>query len=128
MPGDHTVFAPVFHKDELMFIIMVKGHLADIGNSIPTTYHAWAKDVYEEGAIIFPHVRIQREYENVEDIIKICKMRIRAPKTWYGDYLAMIGALRIGERELKSVLKKYGNATVKEFFEEWYVYGKKLHG
>jgi N-methylhydantoinase B len=122
--GDHTVFAPVFYDDEIMFIIMVKGHLADIGNSIPTTYHAWAKDVYEEGAIIFPHVRIQREYKNVEDIIKICKMRIRAPKTWYGDYLAMIGALRIGERELQAVLKKYGNSMVKDFFDDWYEYGK----
>ena len=124
--ADYTFFSPVFHNDELMFIVMVKAHLADIGNSIPTTYHAWARDVYEEGAIIFPHVRIQRDYNDIEDIIDICKMRIRVPETWYGDYLAAIGALRIGEVELNTLLKKYGNKKVHLFFDEWYHYGKNF--
>ena len=33
---------------------------ADCGNSIPSTYHAYAHDVYEEGALIFPCVRVQK--------------------------------------------------------------------
>ena len=39
-----------------------KAHQADIGNSIPTTYFAEAKDVYQEGSIIFPCVKVQEDF------------------------------------------------------------------
>jgi N-methylhydantoinase B len=123
--ADHTIMVPVFHGNELMFITICRGHQADIGNSIPTTYHAKAKDVYEEGALIFPCVRVQQDYKDVEDIIRMCKMRIRVPGVWYGDYLAMIGAARIGEQELTQLVVKYGKETIKAFCEQWHDYGKK---
>ena len=93
--ADHTIIVPVFWDGELFFMAVCRGHQADIGNSIPSTYHAKAKDVYEEGALIFPCVRIQREYRDVNDIIRICRMRIRVPDVWYGDYLAMLAQLEL---------------------------------
>ena len=59
-----------------------------------------ARDVYEEGALIFPAVQVQQDYQDIEDIIRMCQMRIRVPEQWWGDYLATLGAARIGEREL----------------------------
>ncbi|MEZ5100080.1 MAG: hydantoinase/oxoprolinase family protein [Thermoleophilia bacterium] len=47
--ADHTILVPVFHEGEHVFTVTVKSHQADTGNSIPTTYHAGARDVYEEG-------------------------------------------------------------------------------
>ena len=123
--ADYTILVPVIYEDELMFICVCRGHQADIGNSIPSTYHPKAKDVYEEGALIFPCVRVQRDYKDVPDIINLCKMRIRVPDVWYGDYLAMIGAARIGERELTELINKYGKDTIKAFCEEWHEYGKQ---
>ncbi|WP_310169506.1 hydantoinase B/oxoprolinase family protein [Neobacillus niacini] len=123
--GDHTIIVPVFHEGELMFLCTVRGHQADIGNSVPTTYHALAKDIFEEGALCFPCVKIQKNYEDVEDLIRMAKMRIRVPDVWYGDYLAMIGAARIGERELTKLIEKYGKETVRTFCKEWQDYGKK---
>ena len=125
-PADHTILVPVFHGGELMFISFCKGHQADVGNSIPTTYNAWAKDVYEEGALIFPCVRVQRDYRDVQDIIRICRMRIRVPDVWYGDYLAMLGAARIGERELTALIAKYGKETIKAFCQQYHEYGEQL--
>ena len=58
-----------------------------------------ARDVYEEGALIFPAVRIQSDFKDVLDIINMCMMRIRVPEQWRGDYLATVGAARIGERD-----------------------------
>lgn len=124
-PADHTILVPVVNEDELMFICVCKGHQADIGNSIPTTYHPKAKDVYNEGAIIFPCVRIQRDYKDIDDIIRIAKMRIRVPEVWYGDYLALLGAARIGERELKQLITKYGKDTIKLFCSQWHEYGRE---
>lgn len=123
--ADHTIIVPVFYGDELMFLATVRGHQADIGNSVPTTYHAPAKDIYEEGALCFPCVRVQKNYSNVEDIIRMAKMRIRVPDVWYGDYLAMIGAARIGERQLTALVEEYGIETVREFCKEWQAYGER---
>jgi N-methylhydantoinase B len=124
-PADHTILVPVFDGDELMFITVCRGHVGDIGNSIPSTYHITAKDVYEEGALIFPCVRVQENGRDVEDIIRMCKMRIRVPDVWYGDYLAMIGASRIAERELKKLVKKYGRETISAFLVQWQEYGRQ---
>jgi N-methylhydantoinase B len=123
--ADHTIIVPVFLENELMFLAVCRGHQADVGNSIPTTYHARARDVYQEGALIFPCVRVQRDYQDVEDIIRMCRMRIRVPDVWYGDYLAMIGAARIGERELEKLARKYGAETIRAFFQQYHAYGEE---
>ena len=124
--ADHTVLVPVFVDGEHMFTAVAKAHQADIGNSIPTTYHAAAKDVYEEGALIFPTVKVQSEYENVDDIIRMCQARIRVPSQWYGDFLAAIGSARIAERRLKELVAKYGVDTVKQFIRDWMDYSEKV--
>jgi N-methylhydantoinase B len=124
-PADHMIMVPVFFEGEHLFTTCAKGHQADCGNSIPSTYHAHAKDVYEEGSLIFPCVTIQRGYNDVSDIIRMCKRRIRAPEQWYGDYLAEVGSARIGERRLKELVERYGVETIREFIDEWFAYSER---
>ena len=121
-PADHVTLVPVFHEGEHFFTVTVKCHVADTGNALPTTYMANARDVYAEGAMIFPCVKVQEDYENVDDIVRMCKRRIRVPEQWYGDFLSAIGAARVGERELKKFVAKYGKETVRRFFGEWLDY------
>ena len=90
----------MFIDGEHLFTTCAKSHQADIGNSVPSTYHASAKDVYEEGALIFRCVRVQRDFEMIDDIIRMCRARIRVSDRWYGDFLATLGAARIGVGEL----------------------------
>ena len=124
-PADHAVIVPVFIDGEHMFSALAKGHQADIGNSIPSTYHAAAKDIYEEGSLIFPCVRVQRDFEMVDDVIRMCRRRIRVPEQWYGDFLAELGAARIAERRLKELCAKYGKETIKTFIREWFDYSER---
>ncbi|MEN9728597.1 MAG: hypothetical protein RL434_2963 [Pseudomonadota bacterium] len=123
--ADHMVMVPVFVDGVHMFTTCAKAHQADCGNSIPSTYHAYARDIYEEGALIFPCVRIQKQYKDVDDIIRMCKRRIRVPEQWYGDYLAEIGAARIGERRLVELTRRYGMDTIKRFINEWFAYSER---
>ena len=123
--ADHTFLVPVFFEGEHLFTAVAKAHQADIGNSLPTTYMAGAKDQYEEGALIFPAVRIQRDYTNIEDVVRMCRSRIRVPGQWYGDYLAGIGSARIGERRLKELCEKYGKDTIKAFIRDWFDYSEE---
>ena len=123
--ADYTYSAPVFYKDELLFTVNARAHQADCGNAEPTTYMAYAKDVYEEGGLDFPSVRFQRDYKDLKDIIRMCKVRIRVPDQWYGDYLAQVGSLRIAERRLIELCDKYGPDTIKTFIEQWIDYGER---
>ena len=104
--------------------MVVKAHLADIGNSVPSTLFANATDVYHEGALIFPSVQIQRDYRNCEDIIRMCKVRIRAPEQWYGDQLALIGAARVGERELLMLGEELGWDYLDRHAGQWMDYSE----
>lgn len=123
--ADHTFMVPVFLEGEHLFTAIAKAHQADTGNALPTTYMAGAKDQYAEGSLIFPAVRIQRDYKMIDDVVRMCRSRIRVPDQWYGDYLAGIGAARIGERRLKSLCEKYGKETIKEFMRNWLDYSEE---
>lgn len=123
--ADHSFLVPVFIDGEHLFTTVAKAHQADIGNSLPTTYMAQAKDQYEEGALIFPAVRIQRDGKMNEDIVQMCRSRIRVPNQWYGDFLAGIGAARVAERRLKELCRKYGKATIKTFIASWMDYSEQ---
>ena len=122
--ADHALLAPVFIDGVHRFTVCAKAHQADIGNSAPTTYHAFARDIYEEGALIFPCVRVQRNYETVDDLVRMCRRRIRVPEQWYGDFLALIGAVRIGEQRLQALADKYSSDTVLGFVTRWMDYSE----
>ncbi|HWM67602.1 MAG TPA: hydantoinase B/oxoprolinase family protein [Steroidobacteraceae bacterium] len=123
--ADHTILVPVFVDGRHLFTVAAKAHQADCGNSDPSTYMPFAKDVYQEGGLNFPCVRIQRNYEDVGDIIRMCRRRIRVPEVWYGDYLAALGAARIGERRLKALVERYGAETIGTFVREWLDYSER---
>lgn len=125
-PADHAVIVPVFHEGQHVMTVVVTCHQADVGNSLPTTYMAAAHDVYAEGALIFPCVRVQSDYVENKDIVNMCMRRIRVPETWYGDHLAAVGAARVGERRLHEFFDQYGPQRVKEFVVEWFDYSEQV--
>src|SRR5260370_11410882 len=106
-PADHVILVPVFWEGQHVFTTAAKAHQADCGNAQPTTYMPYARDVWEEGSLIFPAVRVQRDYADIEDVIRLCRRRIRARDQRYGDYLAMLGAAPMREGRLKEVCAQY---------------------
>ncbi len=124
-PADLTLLAPVVDDDGVhRFTVVAKAHQADIGNSEPTTYMGNARDLYHEGALIFPAVQVQRDYNDINDIIRMCEIRIRVPGQWRGDYLAMVGAVRIGEREILSIGQEIGWDKLDAFTKQWFDYSE----
>ncbi len=126
--ADHAILVPIFVDGQHVFTGVAKAHQADCGNAIPTTFSPTARDVYEEGALIFPCVRVQRNYEDVDDIVRMCRARIRVPDQWYGDFLATVGAARIAERRVQDLVKKHGIDTVNQFVTDWFEYSERLVG
>lgn len=123
--ADHTLFVPVVDDDgRHRFSVLAKAHQADCGNSQPTTYLSSARDVYEEGALLFDAFRAQVDYEDNEDLVRMCKLRIRVPEQWWGDYLALLGAVRVGERRMLELGREVGWGTLDEFVAEWFDYSE----
>jgi len=124
--ADHTILVPVIDDDGVhRFTVFAKAHQADIGNSQPTSYTGAARDVYEEGALIFPAVQVQRDYRDRDDIIRMCRLRIRVPEQWWGDYQALIGAARIGERELLALGGEIGWPALARHAADWFSYSEQ---
>jgi len=124
--ADHTLLVPVVDAAGThRFTVVVKAHQADIGNSLPTTYYGAALDVYQEGALIFPCVRVQENFETNADFLRMCAMRIRVPEQWHGDFLAMVGAARIGEQELQTLADELGWKLIESFEGEWFDYSER---
>jgi N-methylhydantoinase B/oxoprolinase/acetone carboxylase alpha subunit len=124
--ADHTILVPVFVDGEHLFTASAKAHQADCGNAEPSTYVTYVEDVYAEGGLVFPCVKVQQDFEDVQDIIRMCRKRIRVPDVWYGDFLAAVGSARIGERRVKEVVARYGVETIKTFVREWLDYSERV--
>ena len=104
---------------------VVKAHQADCGDSQPTTYQAVRADVYEEGALIFPCVKVQSDYRTSTTSSACAECRIRVPDQWWGDYLALVGAARIGEREMVEFGRGGRAGTPRQLPEQWFDYSER---
>lgn len=123
--ADHSLLAPVVDEQgRHRLTLVVKAHVADCGNSIPTTMFMAASDVYEEGALIFPCVKIQSKYQDVDDVVRMCRARIRVPDQWWGDYLAMLGAIRTGERAVLQLAEEVGWDALDAYIEDRLTYSE----
>ena len=124
--ADHCMIVPVIDDGgTLRFFVLAKAHQGDCGNSRPSTYLADVKDVYEEGALIFSALKIQENHRTNPDIVRMCRARIRVPGQWWGDFLASIGAVRIGERELLSLGNDVGWDLLDGYAHRWFDYSEQ---
>jgi N-methylhydantoinase B len=124
--ADWCVVVPVLDDEgRHRYTVLAKAHLADCGNSVPSTYIADAKDVYNEGALIFPCVKVQDGYGSREDVLRMAHVRIRVPELWHGDFLALLGAARIGERRLLELIGEVDGGTLDRFERDWFAYSEQ---
>ncbi len=124
--ADHSLLVPVVDGEGVhRFTVLAKAHQADCGNSMPTTYSTAARDVYDEGALIFPCVKVQEDYRDRADVIRMCEARIRVPDQWHGDYLALVGAARIGQALIGELAAETGWDALDRYGDEWIDYSER---
>ncbi len=125
-PADHCLIVPVVDDEGMLrYFVLAKAHQADCGNARPSTYLADVADVYEEGALIFSATKVQADYRDNEDIIRMCQARIRVPEQWWGDYLAALGSVRIGEAGVLALGREVGWERLDDYAEAWFDYSER---
>ncbi len=107
--NDVAVYRPIFFEDELVAWTAVKGHQADIGGAVAGGYNPNAIEVWQE-ALRIPPVKIYERGKLRKDVWDLIFANIRFDIVQH-DMKAEIGACRVGERRMLSLLQKYGRAS-----------------
>lgn len=114
---DTCMYYPVFYEGELVFWTVCKGHLTDIGGPVPAGYNPEATEIFAEGLRI-PPIKLWDKGVPRDDILNMLLINMRARRDQEGDFNALIGACKVGARNLTALMDKYGKETVQECISE----------
>lgn len=106
---DINVIAPVFLESRIVAFVANIAHHADVGGMVPGSEAAVCKSIYQEGLRI-PPVRIMRAGEVNRDVVEMILINSRTPKERNGDLKAQFAANVVGERAVKTLMRRYGVA------------------
>jgi len=107
--NDVAVYKPIFFEDKLAAWTAVKGHQADIGGAVAGGYNPNAVEVWQE-ALRIPPVKVYDRGKLRKDVWDLIFANIRFDIVQH-DMKAEIGACRVGERRMLSLLEKYGRKS-----------------
>jgi len=114
---DVKLFQPYFYKDELCAFLATCGHWLDIGGNVPGGMNPYAREIFQEGLRI-PPVKIYSGGKINKDVLSMIMSNVRTPREDYGDLMAQIKALHVGETRLNELFKRYGRDVLMESFDE----------
>ncbi len=105
--NDVTLALPVFYRDELIGMILNKGHWTEVGGMAFGSWNPNATEIYQEG-IQLPCVKLYKEGKPNRDVIDIILENSRMPEYTLGDMEAQAASMKVAERRIQSLIEKYG--------------------
>src|SRR5690242_16345168 len=121
-----VIFAmPVFADGEVIAWTANIAHWNDIGGLVPGSMSTEAIEIFQEG-LRLPAIKvIERGVPNLS-VMDIMAVNSRLPDFLRGDMWAAIAAVRLGERRLGELARKYGTATFKAAMAHFMDYGEQV--
>ena len=114
---DQVFLAPVFSDGALLGFAQSWAHFADIGCMRPGSISPDCVDIFQEG-IIVPPVRLAREGEVNEELLRTFFRNSRFPELIKGDTRACLAALRLGERRIIELAERFRAEVVADGFRQ----------
>ena len=122
---DMTIYSPIFFNREIVGFAATRAHWIDVGGKGPGGWFTDSTEIYQEG-IRFRSVKLYKEGEPNEDVLRIIHHNIRFPESSLGDMRAQVAACRTGERRFVSIIQKYGKETVFNCIQEIFDHDERL--
>ncbi|MFQ6123756.1 MAG: hydantoinase B/oxoprolinase family protein [Candidatus Heimdallarchaeota archaeon] len=122
---DMTIYSPIFFNQDLVGFAATRAHWIDIGGKGPGGWFTDSTEIYQEG-LRLRSVKLYREGEPNEDVLRIIQHNIRFPESSLGDMRAQIAACRTGERRFINIIEKYGKQTVFDGIQEIFDHDERL--
>jgi N-methylhydantoinase B len=123
---DITLVAPVHVADEAepLAYLAARAHHADVGGMAAGSMPL-AREVYQEGLRI-PPVRLVAGGRRAEDVWRMVLANVRTPAERAGDLDAQLAALVAGERRLRELVERRGEAEIRSAMAGLLEYGDRL--
>lgn len=107
---------PVFYDGQHVGWTVIIAHQADVGGAVPGSYNPMATDLWQEALRLTP-VKVYEGGRLRRDVWDLIMGNVRLSVV-ADDVHAMIGACSVGERELISLLDRYGFDVFSEAMEQ----------
>lgn len=121
---DITLVSPVAIEGDVLGYAVTRAHHSDVGGLAPGSMPSGTREIYQEGLII-PPIRLVRNYEYVDDTLKLILANVRTPQIRRGDLRAQIAANRLAEERIGELIGARGRDTVLTAFEEVISYAER---
>jgi len=112
---DMVFINPLFVGDTLVGYAFAWAHFLDIGGSHPGSITPDATNIFQEG-IIVPPVRLCRDGQVNDDIMRLFVRNSRFPDVTRDDTRSLIAAVQLGGRRLVEIVERFGLATAEAAF------------
>jgi N-methylhydantoinase B len=109
--SDQVFATPVFVDGALIAFAQSWAHFRDIGGAWPGSNTPGTESIFQEG-IIVPPVRLYREGVLNTDLFEVFVRNSRFPQHARGDTRALTAAVRLGEKRLAELFRRFGTATL----------------
>ncbi|NNG00791.1 MAG: hydantoinase B/oxoprolinase family protein [Desulfobacteraceae bacterium] len=123
--NDVVVVMPVFAEDEIVAWTANMAHWNDIGGMVPGSMSTEATEIYQEG-LQLPAIKLFSRNQPIQPIFDILEANSRMPDFMRGDLWAGIASIRVGERRVLELIRKYGKAVFLHAIEKYMDYGEQV--
>ncbi len=123
--NDVVLCMPVFVDDTLIAWTMNIAHWNDVGGAVPGSLSTQSLEIFQEG-LRLPAIRLVDGGVPVEAVMDIMRVNSRLPEFLRGDMWAGIASVRLGERRLVQLARKYGTDTFLAALEHFMDYGEQV--
>ena len=114
---DQVFACPVFCDGEIVAFAQSWAHFNDIGGMRAGSLSPDCEDIFQEG-IIVPPVRVARDGQFNEELLRVFTRNSRFPGMVQGDTRASIAAIRLGERRLTELFERFGREQMSDAFDQ----------
>jgi N-methylhydantoinase B len=108
---DVTMVRPVFYESQLIAFVGNRAHYPDVGGMAPGSFAGDSTEIFQEGLIIPPLILFKKDKPD-DKLFKLIFNNVRSPRRWKGDSSAQVASLRIGEKRILELVKKWEKVTV----------------
>ncbi|MDY0067779.1 MAG: hydantoinase B/oxoprolinase family protein, partial [Steroidobacteraceae bacterium] len=108
--NDWLMLTPIYKDGRLIAWTAMFGHMTDVGGKVPGSLPTDARQIYEEGVLV-PPVRMYRNGELQEDILRIILHNCRLPHWNRSDFNAIVAALRTAAQRCLQIAERFGDDT-----------------
>lgn len=119
------IFAmPVFCEDRIVAWAANIAHWNDVGGVVPGSMSSDATEIFQEGVRV-PAIKLIARGVPDQAVLDILTTNSRLPDFLRGDLWAGIAGVRIGERRIQELIRKYGGDTFEAAVADFMTLGER---